>query len=221
MKISEDGVAVRVAPCTVMVALPEAVIAGVMPLVVATPTFKVQVPDNPTPIAGLTVKLSGVAVVERVMVDEAGVTVQGPPEAMEAVTVAGRVVGLAGAKESAALLVQVTLAVPAVTGLAGVQVSVVRVMVGTGVTPTVTVAVAILPLWPVAVIVAVAVPPVPPKVGRLAGTMVMVSGIWPRVLEARLSVIHGQGVVDAQVEVKVTLPVVPNWSSVVLKALPV
>jgi hypothetical protein len=185
---------------------------------VATPTFKVQVPDNPTPIAGLTVKLSGVAVVERVMVDEAGVTVQGPPEAMEAVTVAGRVVGLAGATESAALLVQVTLAVPAVTGLAGVQVSAGRLMVmGTGPMATFTVALVVLP-GPVAVMVALAVPTV---VGRLAGVMVIVRGIRPRVLEVVLSVIHGQGVVDAQVEVKVTLPVVPNCWSVVENAFPV
>lgn len=97
-------------PVKVMVALVELVIAGVMPLVVATATASVQLANNPIPLDGLTVKLSGVAAVERLMVEVAGATVQGP-ELIEAVTVAGRVVGLAGIVESAAVVVQTTLVV--------------------------------------------------------------------------------------------------------------
>jgi len=209
----EVGLAVRVAAFTVIVAaLVAAVIAGVMPPVVATLALTVQVADNPVPVVGPTVKLSGVGVVLRVIVEDPGVTVHGP-EPMVAVTVAGSVVGLAGAKESAAVVVQVTLAVPAVTGLAGVQVSAGRLITGGAATAIVTVAEVVeLGAAPVAVMVALAGPGV---VGRLAETIPIVRVCRPAEVEVGLSVMYGQGETP-QLEVKFTVPVVPNCCSCVV-----
>ena len=153
-----------------MVAVVELVIAGVMPLVVATATVSAQLADNPVPARRATVKLSGVAAVERVMVEVPGVTVQFVP-ATVAVTVAGRVVGLAGIVESAAVVVQTELAAPAVAGF-GVQVGVGRRIVGGADTDRVTVNVATSgPLTPLTV----TTPVIGPTVVGMAAALTAIS----------------------------------------------
>ena len=201
----------------ITVALVEPVTAGVMPPVVVTLTLGVQVPfRNMVPEVAATVKVSVCDVLLSVMVEEAGAMVQIPAgvELVEAVIVAGSVVGFAGTEDSAPLVVQVTLGVPMVTGLAGVQVSAGRLITGGAAIATVTKAAVVeLGPAPVAVIVALAGPGV---AGRLAGTIVIVRVCNPSVVEVGLSVIHGQGVVAAHVEVKFTVPLGPNCCSCVV-----
>jgi len=219
----EVGLAVSVPVCTTtLVVLVEAVMAGVMPPVVVTVTVGVQVPfANPAPEVGVTVKVSVCAVLLSVTVEVAGAMEQFAVASLatEAVTEAGSVVGLAGDTDSAAVVVQVTLAVPAVSGLPGVQVRAGRLITGGAAMATVTVAeVVVAEEAPLAVMVAVAGPTV---VGRLAGTMVIVSVCRPAVVEVGLSVIHGQGVTagEPQLELKFTVPLVPNCCSCVVNTL--
>ena len=124
---------------------------------------------------------------------------------------------MAGDTDSAAVVVQVTLAVPAVIGLAGVQVRAGRLMVGGAASAIATIAVVvkIAKSSLVAVMVATAGPGI---VGRLAGTIVIVSVCRAAAVQIGPSVINGQGETagDPQLEVKLTVPAVPNCCSCVV-----
>lgn len=136
------GVVAVKLPLTARVALVELETGGEMPPVVVTFTVIPQLPGaNDGPVEGLTLNVSAEEVAPSAVIGmEAGATVQ-LPEVTAAVAVAVRVAGLAGAAESAALVVQLAPGVPAEAGL-GVQFSVVRVMVGGAATAIITLAVA-------------------------------------------------------------------------------